>query len=199
MAPSDSPKSKNRRKSRYTEDRGMPGAFEGETVTRRGAMTIGGQAVGGIAAAAFALPALGFALGPMLEDSSPDTWQDVGAEKDFNDEFYVPRVMNIVASIGEAGKTTVYMRKFNPKRDSLSPSDKENDKKPQPYVAISPAVPTWAARSGTSRPPSASSARATAGSTTSRARSPGARRCARSTASTPACARAAWRWATASP
>ena len=137
MAPSDSPKSKNRRKSRYTEDRGMPGAFEGETVTRRTAITIGGQAAGGIAAAAFLLPAVGFALGPMLEDSTPDTWQDVGSEKDFNDQFYVPRVMNIVASIGEAGKTTVYMRKFNPKRDALSPSDKENDKKPQPYVAIS--------------------------------------------------------------
>jgi len=137
MAPSDSPKSKNRRKSRYTEDRGMPGAFDGETVTRRGAITIGGQAAGGIAAAAFLLPSLGFALGPMLEDSTPDTWQDVGPERDFNDQFYVPRVMNIIASIGEAGKTTVYMRKYNPKRDSPSPSDKENDKDPQPYVAIS--------------------------------------------------------------
>jgi quinol---cytochrome c reductase iron-sulfur subunit, bacillus type len=137
MAPSDPPKSKNRRKSRYTEDRGMSGAFEGETVTRRTAITIGGQAAGGIAAAAFLLPAVGFALGPMLEDSTPDTWQDVGPERDFNDQFYVPRVMNIVASIGEAGKTTVYMRRFNPKRDSLSPSDEENDKKPQPYVAIS--------------------------------------------------------------
>ena len=29
------------------------------------------------------------------------------------------------------------MRKFNPKRDTPSPSDKENDKEPQPYVAIS--------------------------------------------------------------
>src|SRR5436190_7344603 len=112
MAPSDSPKSTNRRKSRYTEDRGMTGAFEGETVTRRSAITIGGQAAGGIAAAAFVLPALGFALGPMLQDSTPDTWQDVGSIRDFNDEFYVPRVMNLIASIGEAGKTTVYMRKF---------------------------------------------------------------------------------------
>ena len=134
---SDPSKSKNRRKSRYTEDRGMTGAFEGETVTRRRAITVGGQAAGGIAAAAFVLPALGFALGPMLEDSSPDTWQDVGPERDFNDQFYVPRVMNIVAEAGEAGKTTVYMRRFNPKRDGQSPSDAENDTKPQPYVAIS--------------------------------------------------------------
>ncbi len=131
----DSSSDKSRRKSPYTADRDMPGAFEGETVTRRGLMTGGAQAVGGIAVAAFALPALGFALGPMLEDSSPDMWQDVGPEEDFNPKFYVPKVMNIVPSIGEAGKTTVYMRKFDPKGDSKSPSDK--GKKPLPYVAIS--------------------------------------------------------------
>ena len=134
MAPT--PPKKNRRKSRYTADRDMPGAFEGETVTRRGLMTGGAMAVGGIASAAFGLPALGFAVGPMLEDSTPDTWQDVGPISDFNGAFYVPKVMNIVASIGEAGKTSLYVRKFNPKLDVKSPSDK-GGKKPQPYVAIS--------------------------------------------------------------
>ena len=133
MAP-DPPK-KNRRKSRYTADREMPGAFEGETVTRRGLMTGGAMAVGGIATAAFALPALGFALGPQFEDSTPDTWQDVGAEDEFNKTFYVPKVINIVASIGDAGKSTVYMRRLDPGKDSKSKSDK--GKAPQPYVAIS--------------------------------------------------------------
>ena len=62
----------------------MAGAFEGETMTRRGLMTGGALAAGGIATAAFALPALGFALGPMFEDETPDRWQDLGPEGDFN-------------------------------------------------------------------------------------------------------------------
>jgi menaquinol-cytochrome c reductase iron-sulfur subunit len=121
---------KHKRKSRYTADRNMPGAFEGETVTRRTFMTGGALAYGGIATAMFALPALGFALGPMFEDGTPETWQDVGGEDDFNPETYVPVVMNIVPSIGEAGKTTVYIRKFDAGRDTERNSD-------LPYVAIS--------------------------------------------------------------
>jgi menaquinol-cytochrome c reductase iron-sulfur subunit len=121
---------KHKRKSRYTADRNMPGAFEGETVTRRTFMTGGALAYGGIATAMFGIPALGFALGPMFEDGTPETWQDVGGVDDFNPETYVPVVMSIVPSIGEAGKTTVYVRKFDPSRDTKSNSD-------LPYVAIS--------------------------------------------------------------
>ena len=54
-------------KSKYTVDRKIPGAFEGETVTRRRAMVVAGQAAGGVAAAAFILPTLGFAMGPIFE------------------------------------------------------------------------------------------------------------------------------------
>jgi Rieske Fe-S protein len=121
---------KHKRKSRYTTDRNTPGAFEGETVTRRGLMTGGAMAAGGVATAAIALPALGFALGPMFERTAPSTWQDVGSVDDFNPETYVPVVMNLVPSIGEAGKTTVYIRKFDPGRDTKRNSD-------LPYVAIS--------------------------------------------------------------
>ena len=78
----------------------MPGAFEGETVTRRGLMTGGALAAGGIASAAFGLPALGFALGPLFEDQEPEVWQDVGPESDFSTTTYVPRVINLVAEIG---------------------------------------------------------------------------------------------------
>ncbi len=125
---SDSPK-QSRRQSRYTAERDMPGAFEGETVTRRGLMTGGALAVGGIATAAFAIPSLGFAVAPMLKDSTADTWQDVGAEEDFNETAYVQAVMNITADAGDAGKHTVYVRKRDPK------SDKKNAD--IPYVAIS--------------------------------------------------------------
>ena len=50
-------------KSKYTADRQIPGAFDGETITRRRFMTAIAHGGGGVAAAAFTLPALGFALG----------------------------------------------------------------------------------------------------------------------------------------
>jgi Rieske Fe-S protein len=123
------------KKSPYTADRGMPGAFEGETVTRRGLMTGGALAAGGIASAAFALPALGFALGPMFNnDEVNHDWQDVGSVDDFNPDTYVAKVITLVADVGEAGKTTIYVRKATPQ--DTSPSDKPGHPSP-PYVAIS--------------------------------------------------------------
>jgi menaquinol-cytochrome c reductase iron-sulfur subunit len=127
----DSPKQFDK-KSRYTEGRGIAGAFEGETITRRRLMEGTALAAGGIATMAFALPGLGFALGPLFEDTLPTRWQDVGPEGDFNDESYTPRVMNINAEIGDAGKTTVYVRKFNPGRDKVIKGEDS-----QPYVVIS--------------------------------------------------------------
>jgi menaquinol-cytochrome c reductase iron-sulfur subunit len=122
-------KNPRQRKSRYTADRGIAGAWEGETVTRRRVFEIGAQGVGGIAVAAFALPALGFALGPMFEDQLPERYTDVGPEKDFNNETYVPRVIEITPGAGEAGKTTIYVRQTDPSRDQANAD--------QPYVAIS--------------------------------------------------------------
>src|SRR5919106_118368 len=112
----DSSSKKPQRKSPYTADRGIPGAFEGETVTRRNLMVGAAMGAGGIATAAFTLPALGFALGPLFEDTIPRRWQDVGPEGDFNDEFYVPRVMNIVPEVGDPGKSTVYVRRLDRER-----------------------------------------------------------------------------------
>ena len=130
----DSPQTP-KRKSRYTEGRGIAGAFEGETVTRRRLMEGGALAVGGVATMAFGLPALGFALGPVFKDTVPEQWQDVGAVSDFNPTTYVPRVININPAIGETGKSTVYVRKATPK--DVSPSDRDQHIKPLPFVAIS--------------------------------------------------------------
>jgi len=115
----------------------MPGAFEGETVTRRGLMTGGALAAGGIASAAFGLPALGFALGPIFNnDEVNDEWQDMGSETDFNEQTYVAKVATLVTNVGESGKTTVYIRKATP--EDRSPSDKgRSDAELMPYVAIS--------------------------------------------------------------
>jgi len=109
-------------KSKYTADRQIPGAFEGETVTRRRFMTGVTHGAGAIAAASFALPALGFALGPIFEKHEQG-WQDVGAVGDFGDTEYVSKTITIVSGIGEAGHSTVYMRKRNAGLDTDKPDE----------------------------------------------------------------------------
>lgn len=115
---------KHKKTSPYTADRGIPGAFEGETVTRRRFMNVTAQGLGGVAVAAFALPALGFAIGPVFERTKMQ-WQEIGPLGDFNDEEYIPRVFTIVNGIGEAGKTTAYVRLRNPEIDT-EPEDQYN-------------------------------------------------------------------------
>ena len=43
------------------------GLFEGESMNRRRALTVAGQAVGGVAGAIIVLPAVGFALAPIFK------------------------------------------------------------------------------------------------------------------------------------
>jgi menaquinol-cytochrome c reductase iron-sulfur subunit len=121
---------RHQQKSKYTLDRGIPGAFEGETVTRRRFMTGTTHAAGAIAASAFLLPALGFALGPLFEKEE-ENWQAVGGVNDFPDDTYTPRVIQISAGIGETGKSTVYMRKHNESIDGKLRDDYDN------WIAIS--------------------------------------------------------------
>ena len=104
-------------KSKYTVDRGMPGAFEGETVTRRRLMNLTAQGAGAVAVAAFALPALGFAAGSALFDRPPVHWQPVGSADDFPSDTYLPRVITEVPGIGQVGKTTTYVRARNDEID----------------------------------------------------------------------------------
>jgi Rieske Fe-S protein len=119
-----------KQKSKYTLDRGIPGAFEGETVTRRRFMTGTAHGAGAVAAAAFTLPALGFAIGPIFK-TTEHHWSTVGHIGDFSDINYVPVALTLTPGIGEAGKTTAYVRKFNPEIDT-DPYDRET-----PYIAIS--------------------------------------------------------------
>jgi Rieske Fe-S protein len=95
----------------------MPGAFDGETVTRRRFMTGTVLAAGGIATAAFTLPALGFALGPVFA-RQPFEWQIIGVPADFGVTTYVIKVFTIVQGIGEAGDTIAYVRKRDPAIDT---------------------------------------------------------------------------------
>ena len=124
------PDKRDKHKSKYTLDRQIPGAFDGETITRRRFMTGTAHTAGAVAAASFALPALGFAIGPIFERNTV-RWETVGTVDQFSEDNYVPTVLTVVPGIGEAGKTTVYMRKHNPKLDTDS-YDRDT-----PYVAIS--------------------------------------------------------------
>jgi Rieske Fe-S protein len=124
------PDDRHKRSSKYTVDRKMPGAFEGETVTRRRLLNVAGQGAGAIATAAFLLPALGFALGPVFKPTQFE-WQIIGVPGDFNQLTYATKVLTIVDGIGEAGKSVAYVRTRNPSIDT-EPEDKYNR-----YVALS--------------------------------------------------------------
>ena len=130
------PESRKEPKSKYTADRNIPGAFEGETVTRRRFMTMTTHAAGGIATAAVLLPVLGFAAGSALFERAPVLWTPIGKPEDFPDGTYLPRVVTTTQGIGEVGKATVYVRRFNPEIDGAEgmPAPPETD---APVVALS--------------------------------------------------------------
>jgi menaquinol-cytochrome c reductase iron-sulfur subunit len=111
------PESRKEPKSKYTADRNIPGAFEGETVTRRRFMTMTTHAGGAIATAAVLLPALGFAAGSAIFERAPVLWTPIGKPEDFPDDDYLPRVVTLTQGIGEVGKATVYVRRRNPEID----------------------------------------------------------------------------------
>jgi Rieske Fe-S protein len=119
-----------RGRARTTEGARIPGAFAGETITRRRFMTAGASLAGAAAAAAFTLPALGFAVGPVFTRKHW-TWQSIGAPGDFTEATYVPKVIVIAPGVGEAGNSTVFVRKRDPAVDT-EPADRWNR-----YVAIS--------------------------------------------------------------
>jgi nitrite reductase/ring-hydroxylating ferredoxin subunit len=96
------------------------------------------QAGGGIAVATFALPALGFAIGSALFERPPVRWEAVGKPDEFPNDTYIPRIVTSVAGIGEVGKTTVYVRAFNPDiDDEKDPSIPFADEGGGDFIALS--------------------------------------------------------------
>ena len=102
------------------------GYFEGESMTRRTAFAIGGQAFGGLAVAAVALPVVGFALAPIF-DRPDEQWEGVGSPDDYTSDTYRQAVITIVNGVGDSGKTTVYIRK----------GSTDLDEDPNTFIAIS--------------------------------------------------------------
>jgi Rieske Fe-S protein len=110
------------------------GYFQGESMTRRTVFSIGVQAIGGVAVAAVALPAVGFAVAPLFEEEK-SPWQAVGPISDFSPDTYRPVVITAVEGIGETGKTTAFVRQGNPDLTGL-PSGYQQETADE-YIAIS--------------------------------------------------------------
>jgi hypothetical protein len=98
-------------------------------------MTASAHGFGAITAAAFTLPALGFALAPVFHEGN-FSWQPVGPTSDFNSETYVTKVITIAQGIGEAGKTIAYMRAWSPSIDGTKQHPDPPDQYSQ-YIALS--------------------------------------------------------------
>jgi quinol---cytochrome c reductase iron-sulfur subunit, bacillus type len=124
------PNRRREARSKYTADRNMPGSFEGETVTRRRFMSGVVNGAGGIAAAAFTLPALGFAIAPVFTRATFQ-WQAIGPPSDFDQQTYATKTITIEPGIGEAGRSIAYVRARNPAIDT-EPADKYNQ-----FIALS--------------------------------------------------------------
>jgi menaquinol-cytochrome c reductase iron-sulfur subunit len=103
-----------------------PGYFEGESMTRRRVFTVAAQGLGGLAGAAVLLPVVGFALAPLFHRGK-ERWEAVGPIGDFPPETYKAVVITEVPGIGEAGKTTAYVRRGVEKLGE----------KPNQFIAIS--------------------------------------------------------------
>ena len=119
----------------------MPGAFDGETVTRRRFMTGVVHGAGGLAAAAFTLPALAFAVAPVFSHEQW-TWQPIGPPDDFPsklvdgvDAQFVTRTIQIqqgpLGADGEINNTLAYVR-GRIKGIDTEPEDQYNR-----YIALS--------------------------------------------------------------
>jgi Rieske Fe-S protein len=102
------------------------GWYEGETMTRRTVFAVAGQAFGGLAVTAVALPVVGFAVAPIF-DRPEEEWEGVGAPGDFTADTYRQAVITIVDGVGDTGKTTVYIRQ----------GSADLDEDPNEYIAIS--------------------------------------------------------------
>ena len=104
------------------------GYFEGESMTRRAVFAGGGQMLGAAAGVLIIGPATLFAAAPIF-DSPEETWEAIGEVERFTADTYRPVVVTMVPGIGEAGKTTAYVRRGSPETYEYESEDE--------FIAIS--------------------------------------------------------------
>src|SRR5205823_2560537 len=102
--------------------------------TRRRFMVGAANGAGALAAAAFTLPALAFAVGPIFKHEQW-TWQPIGHPSDFPNDNFVTRVVQIqqgpLGAAGQSNNTLAFVRTRNPALDT-EPEDQYNH-----WVALS--------------------------------------------------------------
>lgn len=94
----------------------LPAGYPGETVTRRRLFERAAVAVGGLAGVIVGVPSIGFALGPVFKRVK-SSWQTVGRLDELSPDTYVQKTIRIATGVGEAGKSTVYVRRRNDRLD----------------------------------------------------------------------------------
>ena len=77
-----------------------------------------------MAVSAIVLPAVGLAVGPVFERQRA-SWQPLGPLAAFDRTTYATRVVTLTPGIGQAGKTTVFVRRRDPAVDT-EPGDRFN-------------------------------------------------------------------------
>lgn len=95
---------------------GNAGSSDDSEITRRKLFERGAVTVGGLAGAVIGLPAIGFAIGPVFK-AADVYYSPVGPADQFSSDTYTTKVIRVSEGVGEAGKTTVYVRKTDPKID----------------------------------------------------------------------------------
>ncbi len=98
------------------------GKGDGSEITRRKLFERGAVTVGGLAGAAIGIPAIGFAIGPVFKAADVH-YSSVGPVDQFDSDTYTTKLITAVEGVGEAGKTTVYIRKSDPEVDSAKVGD----------------------------------------------------------------------------
>jgi Rieske Fe-S protein len=87
-----------------------------EPLSRRRFIAGTAHTAGAITAAAITLPALGFAIGPVF-DQTKDSWQNVGPLSQFSSSDYRPVVITIEPGVGDAGQSLAYVRRHDEAAD----------------------------------------------------------------------------------
>jgi Rieske Fe-S protein len=98
------------------------GYFEGESYTRRNAFMVSSQVLAATAGAAVVLPTIAFALAPVFTQVE-ERWEAVGTTDDFVAETYRQVVFTETPGIGQAGKSTAYVRRGSTEFEGENPDE----------------------------------------------------------------------------
>ncbi len=106
------------KRTRYTDDERVPGSLRRRDDLAPEIHDAVAHGAGAVATAAIVIPALGFAIGPIFS-RLPVMRQPVGRADDFPADTFVTAAIRLTPdAIGEANKSTVFVRRRDPQIDT---------------------------------------------------------------------------------